>query len=91
MPQNGGTIEKTVVASIKRSVNMNLTERNKTYIDSLTYRELLNHWRFASMGDPWFQGETGDYWGKRMSELRNMPGGQDLHVSTSKDLGWNKR
>jgi len=64
---------------------MNLTEKNKKYIDSMSYCGLLNKWRFAPVGDPWFQGETGDYWGKRMSELRKA--GAD-HVGASKALGW---
>lgn len=45
---------------------MELTEQNKAHIDSLSYEKLLSHWRFASVGDPWFQGETGKYWGERM-------------------------
>jgi hypothetical protein len=36
----------------------------------------------------WFQGETGDYWSKRMSELREQ--GVD-HVAASKAVGWEKR
>ena len=44
---------------------------DKAYIDSLSYEQLLSKWRFAPIGDPWFQGETGDYWGKRMKELRD--------------------
>lgn len=67
---------------------MQLTDKNKQYIDSLSYQGLLSYWRFAPVGDPWFQGETGEYWGKRMAELRNAPGGDALHVSTSKQIGW---
>jgi hypothetical protein len=51
---------------------MKLTEENKQYIDSLSYESLLSHWRFASLGDPWFQDETGDYWNKKMRELREQ-------------------
>ena len=67
---------------------MDLTKENKEHIDNLSYRQLLSHWRFARIGDPWFQGETGDYWSKRMNELRRQPGGDALHVATSKALGW---
>jgi hypothetical protein len=67
---------------------MQLTPDNKNYIDSLSYEQLLSKWRFGVVGDPWFQGETGEYWGKRMSELRNQPGGQDMHVAVSKQIGW---
>ncbi len=67
---------------------MDLTPENKAHIDALSYRSLLSHWRFATVGDLWFQGETGKYWGERMSELRSQPGGNDNHVSASKSLGW---
>ena len=66
---------------------MKLTEENKKKIDSMSYSELLSRWRFAPAGDPWFQDETGDYWGKRMAELRNE--GAD-HVGASKAIGWEK-
>ncbi|MBU2346602.1 MAG: hypothetical protein KJ888_20625 [Gammaproteobacteria bacterium] len=69
---------------------MDLTEETKKHIDSLSYTQLLSKWRFAPVGDPWFQGETGDYWSKRMSELRNQPDGNDTHVSASKSLGWER-
>ena len=69
---------------------MDLTPENKQYIDSLSYHQLLAKWRFAPIGDPWFQDETGDYWGKRMSELRSEPGGDELHVSASKSIGWDR-
>jgi hypothetical protein len=67
---------------------MNLTHENKAFIDSLSYRSLLYNWRFSPMGEPMFQGETGEYYSKRMRELRNQPGGDELHISTSKSLGW---
>jgi hypothetical protein len=62
-----------------------LTPENKQHIDSLSYEDLLSRWRFAPVGDPWFQGETGDYWSKRMRELRVA--GAD-HVGASKSIGW---
>lgn len=65
---------------------MDLTPENKTHIDNLSYEGLLNHWRFAPVGDEWFQGETGVYWGERMKELRSAdPGGA---VDASKQIGW---
>jgi len=30
---------------------MNLTDENKKYIDGLKYIQLLDHWRFAAVGD----------------------------------------
>ena len=62
---------------------MKLTPENQKHIDSLSYKQLLSGWRFAPVGDAWFQGETGEYWGKRMAELRD----QEDHVKASKELG----
>ncbi len=67
---------------------MKLTVENKAYIDKLSYTALLRQWRFAPAGDPWFQGETGDYWSKRMGELRSE--GAD-HVGASKEIGWERK
>ena len=67
---------------------MDLTRENKEYIDKMGYGDLLSHWRFAPVGDRWFQGETGKYWGERMKELRSQPGGNEQHVAASKDMGW---
>ena len=69
---------------------MDLTPENRAHIDSLSYRQLLTHWRFAAVGDPWFQGETGGYWGERMAILRREPGGDDEHVRASKSIGWDR-
>lgn len=66
---------------------MELTPENKAHIDRLSYEELLSRWRFAPAGDPWFQGETGEYWAKRMTELKEA--GAD-HVGASKRIGWGK-
>ena len=67
-------------------MNMELTPENKATIDKKSYYELLEKWRFAPAGDPWFQDETGVYWGKRMAELKEAnPGGA---VADSKALGW---
>jgi hypothetical protein len=69
---------------------MELTEENKTFIDSLPLGDLLYRWRFAPIGDPWMQGPTGKYWGERMAYLRNQPGGNKAHVAASKSIGWEK-
>lgn len=66
---------------------MDLTLKNKEKIDGLSYEQLLSRWRFAPVGDPWFQGETGKYWGERMSMLRCQPGGNKKHVLASKMIG----
>ena len=49
---------------------MELTVENKAYIDRLSYSGLLSYWRFALRGDRWFKGATGEYWERRMEELR---------------------
>ena len=69
---------------------MKLTAERKAQIDAMGYEALLSRWRFAAIGDPWFEGETGEYWGARMKELRSRAGGDDAHVSASKNIGWDK-
>ena len=66
---------------------MELTPENKAHIDNLSYEGLLRSWRFHTVGNEWFQGETGEYWGNRMNELRRN--GAD-HVGASKSIGWEK-
>lgn len=65
---------------------VDLTPERKAYIDSLSYEQLLRCWRFAPIGDPWFQGGTGKYWSRRMRELRDTAD----HVAASKRVGWDK-
>lgn len=62
---------------------MELTEENKKHIDNLSYEGLLSKWRFAPVGDPWFQGDTGKYWGERMAELKAKDPGRAVAVSKS--------
>jgi len=66
---------------------MDLTPERKAIIDNYSYEQLLRRWRFAPTGDPWFQGETGDYWGNRMTFLRDQ--NNEAHVAASKRIGWN--
>ncbi len=68
---------------------MSLTPERKAYIDSLSYSALLSHWRFAPVGDPWFQGETGAYWTTRMGEQRKAISDAE-HIGASKALGWSR-
>ena len=65
---------------------MDLTPERKAHIDGLSHEDLLSRWRSAPVGDPWLQGETGEYWGKRMAESRNA--NPDEHVRASKAIGW---
>lgn len=64
---------------------MDLTPENRAVIDSMDYMELLRGWRFHPAGSPWFQGETGEYWGKRMEELKAQ---EPDHARISRIVGW---
>jgi len=66
---------------------MDLTEENKKHIDSLSYEQLLTEWRFAPSGDPWFQGETGEYWSIAMQKKKEELKGYQA-VAISKNIGW---
>lgn len=66
---------------------MKLTSELKSKIDSLDYESLLYKLRFAPMGDPMFQGEVGEYYIKRMSELKEQIG-HEKAVEASKSIGW---
>jgi hypothetical protein len=63
---------------------MQLTEKSKNKIDNMSLEELLRVWRFAPLGDPWMEGETGDYISKRMKELKK----QENFSLVSKRVGW---
>lgn len=68
---------------------MELTAENKAHIDGLSHRELLKQNRFAPAGDPWFQGETGEYWLELLSRKQNEdPAG---HTAASKSIAWGKK
>lgn len=59
-----------------------IDKRIKEEIDRMSQEELCRKWRFAPAGDPMLQGETGDYFKKRLGEL----GG--LTTVISKKIGW---
>ena len=58
----------------------------KQWIDNASYETLLSKWRFAPIGDPMFQGESGQYYAKVMNEKR----ARTDHVAASKAVGWDK-
>lgn len=62
-------------------------EQMKQWIDNASYEQLLSKWRFAPAGDPFFQGEMGDYYSKKMAEKREEVGHAE-HVRASKNIGW---
>jgi len=61
---------------------MDLTPKNKAHIDTMSVEGLLHGWRTAPAGSPWFQGETGKYWGERMAQLRSAD--NSAYVAASK-------
>ena len=66
---------------------MTISENVKNQIDSMNYYGMLRIWRFAKIGDPLLQGETGQYFAKIMAEKRDALSHEE-RVQASKDLGW---
>ncbi len=64
-------------------------EQMKTWIDNATYEQLLARWRFAAVGDPFFIGETGDYYEKSIAAKKKKVGDNEA-VRASKAVGWEK-
>lgn len=65
---------------------MDLTPENKAKIDAMGVEQLLARVRFAPIGDPWMQGDTGGYWLVRLREKRNED--LDAFINASKRIGW---
>ena len=61
-----------------------MTPEEKKRIDSMSQYELCRMWRFAKCGEPLLQGDTGDYFSKKLAEK----GGFTPEIS--KGLGWEK-
>ncbi len=60
--------------------------KQKKQIDEMSYEQLLRFWRFAPVGEPLMQGETGAYYSSVMGEKKNHVD----HVAASKRIGWEK-
>lgn len=67
---------------------MTLTPELKATIDGKSIYALLHGVRFSPAGSEMFQGESGDYWIKRLNELRDLD--NDAFVRASKDMGWER-
>lgn len=68
---------------------MKLTKEIKQRIDNMSYKELLKKWRFAPVGTPLFEGESGEYFEKVFSEKRKkLLSGE--YSAISKEVGWTK-
>lgn len=63
-----------------------MTPEQKHWIDNASYEQLLRKWRFAPAGDPWFQGDVGDYYAKAIATKRDAD--EDGAVQASKNIGW---
>ena len=65
-----------------------MTPEQKAVIDNSPYQTLLRKWRFAEIGDPMFQGDTGEYYETVMFQKRAAdPAGA---VQASNNVGWKK-
>jgi hypothetical protein len=66
-----------------------MTTKDKEWIDSASYEQLLCKWRFAPIGDPMFTDiDTSDYYKEVMAKKRLET--KDNGVSSSKSIGWTK-
>lgn len=61
-----------------------INENTEKWIDEADYETLLRKWRFAPVGHPLLQGETGDYFAKSMFGKKDNCD----HVAISKRVGW---
>jgi hypothetical protein len=61
-----------------------MTEDQKKQIDAMSQYNMEYRWRFAKIGDPLFQGDTGEYFSKVFKEK----GGFTPEIS--KQLGWER-
>jgi len=61
-----------------------MTNEQKEWIDTATYRTLLHKWRFAAIGDKMFRGDVGNYFSNVMAEKKKHVD----PVRASKDVGW---
>lgn len=61
-----------------------MTNDQKKLIDNMTQFQLCYKWRFAPVGDPLLQGDTGEYFAKVMKDKGGMT------AEISKDMGWER-
>jgi len=65
------------------------SEEMKNWIDNASYKELLYMWRFEPVGSPFFIGEMGDYYARKLNQKREEVGAEEA-VKASKSIGWQK-
>lgn len=61
-------------------------EQMREWIDSATHEQLLRKWRTAPVGDPFFQGDLGQYYANAMKQKRQQD--PRAAVAASKRIGW---
>lgn len=59
----------------------------KERIDNMDYESMLRLWRNSPVGEPLFQGETGEYFTEVMRKKRDEVGNEEA-VRASKNIGW---
>jgi len=59
------------------------------WIAKSSYEDLLRKWRFEQIGSPWFKGEVGAAYRKRMEACRKILSIEDA-VAISKRVGWSQ-
>lgn len=65
----------------------NIKPNDKAWIDNASYETLLSKWRFAPVGDPLLQGETGQYYSQAMKTAKAKITDAET-VRASKNIGW---
>ena len=66
-----------------------MTAEQKAWIDAATYRQMLERWRFAPIGDPMFIDDTGAYFEKVFKQKREATSDTE-RVAASKSIGWDR-
>jgi len=61
----------------------------RKWIDESSYEILLQKWRFAAAGDPFFAKEIGEYF-SRVLHLKRKELGEANHTLISKRIGWGR-
>lgn len=64
------------------------TPEDKARIDLLSVYQLLETVRYAPVGDERMSGEAGDYWLRRLTEVRAQ--NEEAYVAASKEIGWDR-
>ena len=62
-------------------------EQMRQWIDAASYESLLRKWRHAPAGDPFFQGDMGNYYSEVMQRKHDEVGAAAA-VAASKSIGW---